>query len=52
MDIISFTETWLNANIIDEMLNLKGYYLTRNDRKWSDVADHDKIKKGGGVCTI
>ena len=51
VDIISFSETWLNVNIIDEMLDFKGYNLIRNDRKWTDADTSAKAKKGGGICT-
>lgn len=31
-DVIAITESWLNDNISDEMINLQGYALVRRDR--------------------
>ncbi|XP_062714928.1 uncharacterized protein LOC134291327 [Aedes albopictus] len=40
IDIICFTETWLNSTISDRMISIDGYKLVRNDRN----------RQGGGVC--
>lgn len=41
MDIICFSETWLNENLPDELVNLDGFHILRNDRRYG---------KGGGTC--
>lgn len=41
MDVLCFTETWLHNQISDNILNIKGFSLRRNDRP---------LKKGGGTC--
>ena len=49
IDVISFSETWLNEDMSDEYVDLKNYNISRNDRKWKEVGAKS-IKKGGGVC--
>ena len=49
IDIITFSETWLTKDLPNELVDLQGYELLRNDRNWVEI-DKDKIKKGGGVC--
>lgn len=41
MDILCVTESWLNNQIPDNMINILGYSILRNDRQH---------KKGGGTC--
>ena len=43
VDIACLTETWLNDDIPDEIVNQNGYITARNDRKG---------KWGGGVCVL
>jgi exonuclease III len=44
LDVIAITETWLNKNVTDEEMSIKGYTLFREDR-------NDTIKRrGGGVA--
>ena len=40
IDLIAFSETRLDANITDNMINLDGYDIVRKDRS----------RNGGGVC--
>lgn len=40
VDVICFTETWLNSTINNSMLSINGYKLIRNDRN----------RHGGGIC--
>lgn len=40
VDVICFTETWLNNTINNTTLNINGYRLIRNDRN----------RHGGGIC--
>lgn len=41
LDIICVSETWLKENISDTIVDLDGYKVLRNDRKYG---------RGGGVC--
>lgn len=41
LDVVMVTETWLNCNILSNLVHLPGFKLFRNDRA-------DRI--GGGVC--
>ena len=50
VDIITFSESWLTSNIPDELIDIKGYNVIRNDRNWHDEPNSTNIKKGGGVC--
>ena len=40
LDIIAITESWLNVNITDEEMGIKGYTLFRKDR-------NDSVKRRG-----
>src|SRR2546426_12675570 len=42
-DIIGITETWLNAEILDNEMSIEGYTLHRNDRN-----NAENIGEGGG----
>ena len=50
IDIITFSETWLNEVIPNELIDFERKEIIRNDRKWKNVESSDTIKKGGGVC--
>lgn len=41
MDVLCFTESWLNPQIADNLITIPGYSILRNDRPH---------KKGGGTC--
>lgn len=41
IDILCFTETWLNNKMTDEILNFDDFELFRNDRDYG---------RGGGTC--
>lgn len=41
MDILCFTETWLNESLPDEMISIDNFQLLRNDRSYG---------RGGGTC--
>ena len=45
--IVAFSETWLNTNIPNNMIEIPGYSCNRLDRSW---LENGNIKKGGGVC--
>ena len=47
-DVITFSETWLQEHIPDNIVEIKEYDLFRNDRK---ILENGQTKKGGGVCT-
>ena len=47
LSLISFSESWLNENIDDELIKIPGYICFRNDRSW---IENNSIKKGGGIC--
>ena len=49
IDIITFSETWLTEVIPDDLMEINGYDIFRQDRKWNDD-DSITPKKGGGVC--
>ena len=40
-DVLALSETWLNSNVTNVEVEIKGYKLTRLDRL---------RKTGGGVC--
>ena len=47
LDVISFSETWLNKSVNSKSVDLEGYTLLRQDRNFSQV----KKKRGGGLLT-
>ena len=47
LNVLSFSETWLNTNIDTNMINIPGYSCTRHDRIWYE---NNHVKKGGGLC--
>ena len=51
VDMITFSETWLTTDIPNELVNIEGYDLVRNDRSWSENPNSLYAKKGRGVCT-
>ena len=50
-DLITLSETWLTPELPDQFIELKGYCVICNDRKWSDQQASQTLKKGGGICT-
>ena len=52
--MLSFSETWLQRNLPDNLFNLgSDYTLIRLDRGWNDSNDPNAVpKKGGGLCTF
>ena len=46
IDIIILSETWLNASIDSQMVNIPGYSLIRHDRSFGSKS---KTKRGGGL---
>ena len=46
--IFTFSESWLNDNITDNMLCISGFNLVRFDRQWKE-GNGNQVKKGGGV---
>ena len=47
--IFGISELWLTTDSTDNILNIKGYSIIRNDRKWNDRQTLSP-KKGAGVC--
>ena len=47
--IFGISESWLTTDSTDNILNIKGYSIFRNDRKWNERQTLSP-KKGGGVC--
>ena len=45
--VIGISETWLKKELPSEIVNIPGYNIVRNDRKW---LFKNEPKKGGGVC--
>ncbi len=41
LDIIVLTETWLNDDILNSIVNIENYFIIRNDRQ---------TRRGGGVA--
>ena len=48
INVLTFSESWLSSSIPDNMLDINGYTLYRNDRSWRENPQSD-IKRGGGV---
>ena len=46
-DVFTFSETWLVDHIPDNVIDIRGYDLYRNDRIW---VENGQTKKGGGEC--
>lgn len=40
MDVICFSETWLNGDIPDELINLESFSILRNDRSYGRGGGH------------
>ena len=49
VDIITFSETWLTSKMPNEMIDIEGYTIVRNDRNWHEDQITQITKKGGGV---
>ena len=47
LDIISFSETWLNSSIPTAALDISGYHSVRQDRNFKNTSK----KRGGGLIT-
>ena len=43
------SETWLTADLPDDLIKIKGYVSTRVDRSWADAGSAKLHKKGGGL---
>ena len=50
MGIFDILETWLHEQFPDDLINIPGYTVCRNDRKWGNDPRNATLKKGGGVC--
>ena len=47
-DVLTFSETWLNEAIPNNIVDLQDYCIYRNDRTWNE---NGQQKRGGGICT-
>ena len=47
LDLIPFSETWLNDGFENSQICIAGYVCFRLDRSWME---NNTIKRGGGVC--
>ena len=47
LNFISFSESWLNSYITDNLIEILGYVYLRHDRTW---LENNTVKKGGGIC--
>ena len=47
--VFGLSESWLTTDHIDGIIEITGYNLYRNDRKWNDRQSISP-KKGGGTC--
>ena len=47
--VFGISESWLTTDHIDRIIEIDGYNLYRNDRKWNDKQSISP-KKGGGIC--
>ena len=47
--VFGISESWLTTDHIDRIIDIDGYNLYRNDRKWNDKQSISP-KKGGGIC--
>ena len=48
-DILNISESWLQVNLPDHLVNIPNYSLIRNDR--TTTSPNGNIKRGGGLCT-
>ena len=48
LDLFTFSESWFNHNIPDNVFSICGYRLYRLDRAWTDI-NGQVYKRGGGV---
>ena len=49
LGILGLSETWLHEAIPDNMIDINGYTILRQDRSWGQVGNLGP-KMGGGVC--
>ena len=49
IDIMTISETWLHQNIENDIIQIPGYKLFRQDRKY--VLDNRVVTRGGGLLT-
>ena len=47
VNLVSFSETWLNNNTDTNLIDIPGYVCYRLDCSWME---NNSIEKGGGVC--
>ena len=52
VDILGLSESWLTSTLDNNIVNIPGYDIIRNDRNWCDNDNENgkNVKKGGGVC--
>ena len=50
-EFVTISESWLKDSDADITYDIPGYYLYRNDRKWSDNPLNTDPKVGGGIIT-
>ena len=49
IDVFCASETWLNCNVPDGLIDIVGYNVSRVDRGWKIEASDENAKKGGGL---
>ena len=50
LHVLGISETWLTAQVPDNLIAFNNYICLRNDRNWGNPEKPGHIKKGGGVC--
>ena len=48
IDLLTFSESWLNENVENNLIHINDYNVVRNDRNWRDT-NTSSPKRGGGV---
>ena len=48
LNLLTFSESWLNEKVGNNLIHINEYNVIRNDRKWMEN-NRGKSKRGGGV---
>ena len=51
-DVFTFSESWLTPMMPDNLLDVEGYSIIRNDRSWTDLPNGAKKKCGVGGADV
>ena len=51
INVFTLSETWLNKSILDKIMDIPSYTITRLDRSWAEPGNINTTKRGGGLAS-